>query len=324
MVPLVIILSATFILIAAVLIISYVCYRMAFLVTNAQRAAVKEFDIPDGDIYEPFRDRMVAWIKEVRAMPHEEVYVTAFDGTRLHGRYFECYSGAPVELMMHGYRGGADRDLCGGVQRALAIGHSALVVDQRGAGKSGGKVITFGVNERRDCETWVKFMIGHLGEDVRIILTGISMGAATVLMASGYDQPKNVIGVLADCGYSSAEEIIKKVIAVDMKLPTRIAYPFVRLAARIYGHFDLEELPPIEAVKKTELPVIFFHGELDAFVPCEMSRRIYDACASNKKKLVTVPGAGHGLSYLIDPELYLHELDVFFEQNEKDDSIKTL
>ncbi len=286
---------------------------MAFLVTQAQRDAVKEFDIPDGDIYEPFRDQMIAWIKEVRAMPHEELTVTAFDGITLHGRYFECSPDAPTELMMHGYRGGADRDLCGGVQRALAIGHNALIVDQRGSGKSGGNVISFGVNERRDAETWVKFMISHFGDGVKIILTGISMGGATVLMASGYSLPKNVIGVLADCPYSSAEEIIKKVIRVDMKLPPAIAYPFVRLGARIFGHFDLEELSPIEAVKRTSLPVILFHGGSDEFVPYGMSERIYAECASEKKKCVIIDGAGHGLSYLIDPDRYLKELGGFFE-----------
>ena len=293
--------------------ILYYCFSKAFLVTQKQRDSVKEFDIPDGEIYEPHREQMVQWIKEVRAMPHEDVSVTSFDGITLHGRYFEYDPAAPTELMFHGYRGNADRDLCGGVQRCMAIGHNALIVDQRCSGRSGGNVITFGVNERRDCETWVKFMIDHFGDDVKIILTGISMGGATVLMASGYPQPKNVIGVLSDCGYTSAEEIIKKVIKDDMKLPADAAYPFVKLAARVFGGFDLEEMPPIEAVKQCALPVIIFHGDADDFVPCEMGRRIYDACASEKKQLVVVSGAGHGLSYLVDPELYLCELGPFFD-----------
>lgn len=302
--------SAVFLLVMAV---AYYCYRTAFLVTQKQRDSVKEFDIPDGDIYEPYRDQMVQWIKEVRVMPREDFTVTSFDGITLHARYFECDPTAPTELMFHGYRGNADRDLCGGVQRCLALHHNAFVVDQRGSGKSGGDVISFGVNERRDCETWVKFMIEHFGPDVKIILTGISMGGATVLMASGYPQPENVIGVLSDCGYTSAEEIIKKVIRTDMKLPERLAYPFVKLAARVYGGFDLEELPPIEAVKRTKLPVIIFHGDTDAFVPCEMSERLYEACASERKQLVVVHGAGHGLSYLVEPEMYLSELGAFFD-----------
>ena len=42
-----------------------------------------------------------------------------------------------------------------------------------------------------------------------------------------------------------------------------------------------------------------------------MSRELYAACAS-RKQLVTIPGAGHGLSYPVDKQRYLEELDAFF------------
>jgi len=136
------------------------------------------------------------------------------------------------------------------------------------------------------------------------------MGAATVLMAAGTELPPNVIGVLADCGYDSPKSIIKTVIR-QMGLPAELAYPFVKLGARIYGHFNLEETSPVEAVKNCKLPVIFFHGEADDYVPCEMSRENFESCAS-KKRLVTIPGAGHGLSYPAAPEVYLQALREFF------------
>ena len=138
------------------------------------------------------------------------------------------------------------------------------------------------------------------------------MGAATVLMAAGEPLPKNVIGVLADCGYNSPKDIIKKVIK-QIGLPPCIGYFFVKLGARIYGHFDLEETSPEEALKKCTLPVIFIHGESDDFVPCEMSQKNYDACRS-KKKIVTIKDAGHGLSYPVSPEQYLSELKEFFSE----------
>ena len=152
--------------------------------------------------------------------------------------------------------------------------------------------------------------VRRFGDDAKVLLCGISMGASTVLMAAGTPLPKNVIGVLADCGYSSAKEIIKVVIR-KMGLPAGLSYPFVRLGAKLYGHFDLEETSPVEAVKKAAVPIIFFHGEDDDFVPCEMSRINYEACAS-KKMLVTVPGAGHGLSYPIEPQTYIGALKDFF------------
>ena len=212
-----------------------------------------------------------------------------------------------MEIMFHGYKGNSERDLCGAVERAFRVGRNALIVDQRGSGRSEGNTISFGVNERRDCLSWINFAINKFGPEARIMITGISMGAATVMMASGEDLPENVIGALADCGYTSAREIIKKVIR-EMKLPEEIFYPFVKLGAKIFGGFDLEETSPIEAVRKTSLPIIFVHGDNDAFVPYDMSVRLHEACSSDKKILITVTGAGHGLAYPVDKNGYVSEL----------------
>ncbi len=298
---------------ALVLLISYICYRIVFYAKPTAPLGPDEYDIPHGQIYEVYRDAMIAWQKEVRQLPREEVSITSFDGLKLYGKYYESVPGAPIELMFHGYRGSAERDLCGGVQRAFALGRNVLIVDQRTSGRSEGHTITFGVNEHRDCLAWVDFMLRHFGSDVKIILTGISMGAATVLMAAGKELPSNVVGVLADCGYSSAEAIIKKC-AREMKLPPTLVYPFIRLGARIFGHFDLDETPPVEAIKNCKLPVIFFHGDTDDFVPWEMSRENYQACTA-PKRLVITKGAGHGLCYLVDPQEYLENLAEFFTEN---------
>ena len=305
-----ILLGAVVFLAAVVLLIAYICYRMAFFLPRPDPAKKEEFDIPPGKVYEPFRDVMVNWMKQVRQMPHEDCSIRSFDGLTLRGKYYEYAPGAPIELMFHGYRGTSERDLCGGVQRCFALGRSALLVDQRGCGESEGKTATFGVNESKDCLAWVDFMLQRFGPDVKIHLTGISMGAATVVMAAGKPLPENVVGVLADCGYTSARDIIKVVIR-QMKLPADLAYPFVKLGARLFGHFDLEETSPIEAVKNCRIPVFFVHGEDDDFVPCDMSRAVYEACPS-RKTLLIVPGAGHGLAYPVDPKGYLSALGAFF------------
>lgn len=294
----------------AVLAISYICFRMAFYVKDSDKIPKGEYPIPNGKIYEPYRDQMVGWMKEVRAMPCEEFNIRSFDGLNLRGKYYEYAPGAIIEIMFHGYRGSAERDMCGGVQRCFKLGHSALIVDQRCSGKSGGNVITFGVNESRDCLDWMNFAIKHFGPDCRLMLTGISMGASTVMIAAGEDLPKNVIGVLADCGFTSAKDIIQHVIR-QMKLPPKLAYPFVKLGAKMYGHFDLEQTSALGAMKKCKVPVIFFHGETDDFVPCDMSRENFEAC-TGEKMLVTVPNAGHGLSILLDPEGYRAAMKLFF------------
>jgi len=278
---------------------------------SPKRVKAEEYPIPDGEIYEAHRESMVKWIKEMRTTPHREVSIRSFDGLTLRGKYFEFSKNAPTEILFHGYKGSAERDLSGGIARCFAIGHNALIVDHRASGESDGHVITFGVKESRDCADWVDFVIREIDPDAKIILTGISMGAATVLMASAVELPKNVVGVLADCGYSSAKAIIKKVIK-DMKLPAELLYPFSRLGGLIFGHFDIDKASPIEAMKKSRLPIIFFHGDTDDFVPFEMSVENYDVCVS-KKHLVKIEGAGHGLCFPIDSERYLSELDSFFK-----------
>ena len=293
-----------------VLLTAFICFHIAFYVPRKKHVPVPEFDLPPGEVYEPYHDTMIRWIKEVRAMPCEAVSIRSFDGLRLTGKLYTFSPDAPIELMLHGYRGSAERDLCGGVQRSFALGRSVLIVDQRGCGSSEGNVITFGVNESRDCHAWLDYLVSRFGTERKIILTGISMGAATVLIAAGQQLPKNVIGVLADCGYTSARDIIKAVIT-QMRLPANAAYPFVKLGARVFGGFSLEERSPVEAVQKCQVPVIFFHGETDDYVPCPMSQENFNACAS-KKRIVTIPGAGHGMCYLVDPDGYLKSLWDFF------------
>ena len=301
-------------LILATFLIAYCCYRMAFYVRDKDKKSDEEFPIPVGEIYEAWRDVMVNWMKETRALKHQVFSIRSFDGLTLYAKYYEHAPGAPIELMFHGYRGYAERDLCGGVQRCFALGHNAFIVDQRASGDSEGNVITFGVNEHKDCLSWVDFMVDHFGPDAQIILTGISMGASTVLNAAGCPLPKNVIGVLADCGFTSPAEIIQKVIQ-DMKLPAKLSYPFVQLGAKVFGHFNIDEIASVDAVKRCKLPVIFFHGEADDYVPCEMSKVNYEVCPS-KKRLVTIPNAGHGLCFPVAPELYLQEMRDFFHNSE--------
>lgn len=296
-----------------VLFISYVCFRIVFYVPRKVNEASDEIPVPEGEIYEPYHPLMKQWILEARSFPYKDYYIKSFDGLTLHAKYFEISKGAVTEIMFHGYRGSAERDLSGGIKRCFALGRNVLLVDQRTSCGSEGNVISFGINEHRDCLSWVNFAVKEFGPDVKLVLTGISMGASTVLMAAGKPLPKNVVGVLADCGFSSAKKIIQKC-AKDIHCPFHLIYPFIKLGAKLFGHFDLEEYTPLEAMETCQVPVIFFHGEDDDFVPCEMSREIYDLCPT-PKRLVTVPKAGHGLVYLVDNKGYFQAVTEFFTEN---------
>ena len=231
----------------------------------------------------------------------EDVTITSYDGLKLHGRFYAVQDGAPVIIAFHGYRSAALRDCAIGFSLGLKYSYNVLAVDQRAHGKSEGHVITFGVKERYDCRSWAEYVAERFGTDRPILLSGISMGAATVLMAADLDLPRNVKGIIADCAYSSPTDIIRKV-CHDIGYPVKLTYPCVRLGARIFGSFDLGAASAIHSVQNTNLPILLIHGEKDLFVPCEMSQMIY-ANAANAR-LCTFPQAGHGLSYLADPSRY--------------------
>jgi fermentation-respiration switch protein FrsA (DUF1100 family) len=298
------------VVLSAVISITLVCYRQMFYSPTRRVLREDEIAIPEGAIYEAFREDMIGWTKMIRAYPYKEYAIQSFDGLTLRAKFFEYEPNAPIELMFHGYRGCAERDLNGGVERCFQLGHSALLIDHRAAGFSDGHIISFGILERRDCLAWVDFAVPEFGEDARLILTGISMGAATVMMAARQPLPPQVKYVLADCGYTSPREIISKVMT-DLHLPPPLIYPFARLAARLFGHFDLDETSPIEAMATATVPVVFAHGDTDDFVPYDMSARLYEACASEHKKLITIRGAGHGLAFPVGRESYVDALREF-------------
>ena len=269
--------------------------------------------IPKGKIYDTHREQILTWIKDSRTLPRREVSIRSHDGLLLRGYYYEYKKGAPIEILIHGYRGSGERDMSGGIFRCFSLGHSALVIDHRASGRSEGHVITFGDKEALDCLRWVDFTVNEIDPDARIILTGISMGAATVMNMASMPLPKNVVGILADCGYTSTREIIEKVMR-DLHLPDKLLYPFARLSARIFGGFDPNNGSPIESMKRCQLPIIFIHGDEDDFVPCSMSVRNHEACASEKKRLVIIPHASHALCYPTDKETYVRALREFFEE----------
>ena len=308
-----IILLCIFVILAIALLTAAICFFKIFHSPNRKPRAEDDYDLPPGKKYEPFYPQMIEWTKRCRATPHKYVEIKTFDGLTLRGKYYEFSPDAPIEIMMHGYHGNLERDLCGGIFRALNIGHSVLVYDHRGSGKSDGNIITFGINESRDCRRWIDYVLKEINPDAKIILSGVSMGAATAMITSGYkDLPENVVGVVADCGYTSAKDIIKKVMR-DMRLPPDLLYPFVQLGARIYGGFNIDEFSPIDQVKKSKIPTIFVHGDEDYFVPLDMSRENYEASNAAKKELYIVKGAAHGLAYIVAGDEYLVKLREFFD-----------
>ena len=308
------ILITLIILTAAILLFAYYGYFRCFY--SPLKGRGKPYKFPNGEQYVKEWEVMKALVAEMEPIPYEQVWTTSFDGLKLSARYYHVSDEGPLHIQFHGYHGNPVRDFCGGNKIARESGHSTLVIEHRAHGKSEGTTITFGVNERRDCLSWIEYARSRFGEDRPMVLEGVSMGAATVLMAADLDLPDNIIGITADCPYSSPKAIICKV-SRDMHLPSRLMWPFVWLGARIYGRFDPNESGAVQAVRSAKVPVLLIHGEADLFVPCDMSREIAANCAS-ELIFQTFPEAGHGLSYIVDETLYKQKvseaLDIMLER----------
>lgn len=289
----------------------YAVYRMVFGRSGKNQGF--ENEIPQGKQYDPYAEMIKGNIEKVRRLPYQQVFIEAKDGTTLAARYYHFRDEAPLLLFFHGYHGGALRDGNGVLLFAEKMGYNILLVDQRAHGRSGGKTITFGIKERYDCLDWIRYANRRFGEETQIVLAGISMGASTVLMAADLGLPANVKGIMADCPYSSPKEILQAVMK-QMKFPVNVTYTTVRLGAKLFGGFDVEEYSALEAMKHCNLPVLFVHGDADYFVPWEMSRTCYEACGCQEKKLVLVKGAAHAISYCVDGQLYEKEMTEFLEK----------
>lgn len=305
-----VILTIILLITVAVAAASYFCYRLAFSVPKQSREAL--FEMPDTEQYAPYSAEARQMISDALEIPYKEAVVTSYDGLRLFGKCYIASADAPWLIMLHGYRSGAERDFCGGLKFGIDSGFNVLLVDQRAHGKSEGKCLTFGIKERYDCLTWINYVISQAGGSCKIALYGMSMGAATVLMAAGSGLPKNVACIVADCGYTSPKAIIKKVIR-EMHYPVFPTYALVRLGGMLFGGFDIEEYSAVQAMEKCDIPVLFIHGDDDRFVPCDMGRENHRHCRAEGKKLLVVPNAGHGMSYMSDKNAYLGTVSEFLK-----------
>ena len=261
--------------------------------------------------YDPYRPEMRRIYHQLKDRPCELVTIKSHDGLKLSARYYHIQDGAPLDICFHGYRSHALMDFSGGTELSFQLGHNVLLVDQRAHGKSEGRTIAFGIQERQDLLRWVDYALERFGADVKILLYGVSMGGATVLMASELPLPENVKGIVADCPYVSPLEIILHV-GKSNPLPTWLIRPFVILGAKIFGGFDLTETDARKAVKHTKIPILIIHGEADGFVPPEMSdiEEINPAMIER----YTVPEAAHGISYLVDSAGYKTVVESFLNK----------
>lgn len=227
-----------------------------------------------------------------------DVWTQSHDGLKLHAYWIPAEKPIGTIVLMHGYRSSMLVDFSLIVPYYHSIGLNLLIPHQRSHGPSEGKYITFGVKESRDVHSWLQYHDRVLYQG-KVVISGLSMGASTVLFTASDRLPENVKGIIGDCGFTSPWEIISRVYKQTTKLSAGPVLWAAELWARLFAGFSLKEKDTRITLANTKLPILLIHGKADDFVPCYMSQQAYDKCVS-KKHMHLVDGAGHGTSFLYD------------------------
>ncbi|MBR4026349.1 MAG: alpha/beta hydrolase [Lachnospiraceae bacterium] len=296
----------TLVVTASVFIVYDVCF------SARQKYMCGNYSFPKGEQFEPYHDVIRKGVDQVLEVMGEQVYITSFDGVKLAGKYYHLKDNAPLVIFFHGYRCSSLRDGNGIFLYSRKKGYNVLMIDNRAHGLSEGRCITFGIKERFDVLHWVNYAVERFGKEQKILLAGLSMGAATVLMSADVGLPQNVKGIMADCPYSSPKEILCTVMK-QLKMPVKLTYWIAKFSAKYIGKFDLEETSALEAVKHTKIPILILHGDDDRFVPCSMSEDC-QKIAKDYVELVLIKGAGHGMSHCVDGKTYENAVEKFFQK----------
>lgn len=306
-----ILISVSILLFGAGIYVGNYLYNFA-LNPGADRTAFTEADINQthevtAEVDEPSVSEQ--WLQETG---YTEVDMTSnFDGLNLHGYRIEQIE--PTNkwvIIAHGYSSEA-LEYASSARHFYKMGYNVFMPDARGHGKSEGDYIGMGWDDRLDLVQWAEG-IATKNPNSEIVLYGISMGGATVMMASGEELPSNVKAIVEDCGYSSVREEFAYQLEGVFGLPEFPFIDFASFVTKVRAGYTFGEASAVKQVAKSKTPMMFIHGTKDTFVPYEMVFAVYDA-ATVEKRLLTVEGAGHAKSASILGEEYWSEVGNFLD-----------
>src|SRR5690625_2986187 len=254
------------------------------------------------------------WRDWVQNQEFEEIELTSYDDLELKGYYLEAKEPTNKTVVFaHGYLGQASDMGLYAEYYYEELGYNVFTADARGHGQSEGDYIGFGWHDRLDYVDWLGIVIDRVGPEAEIVLHGLSMGAATVLMASGESLPSNVKAIVADSPYSSVHDIFAYQLPRMFYIPTFPILPTTSLVTKIKAGYSFREASALKQVQKADVPILYIHGEADEFVPTKLTYELYEQTKS-ETEIVTFPGASHGEGFVIAKEKYVQVLTDFLNR----------
>lgn len=248
------------------------------------------------------------WASNIK---NEKVEITANDGITLKGtEYIKDEQINDWVIVLHGYRSNPESVISIG-RHFSEKGYNVLIPYMRATGESEGEYIGMGWLDKDDLKCWIDLIVKQ-NNNANIILHGSSMGAATVLMASGDKLPSNVKAMIEDSGYTSVWDIFASEAKARFNLPAFPVLNMFEIVANFRAKYNIKDASALEQVKKATVPILFIHGDNDDFVPEYMCEQLYEAANCKKDKLI-IHGAGHTESRYKEPETYYNKIFDFLD-----------
>lgn len=242
----------------------------------------------------------------LREKMHIRYTIQSDRGETLQGFYFPAGKkpGKRLVFIVHGYH--SEHAETAGMFYELyhSRGFDIFTCDNTASGESGGRLFGYDVFESADCLKWLDFLREQFGEDIEIILHGLSLGGATVLKMSDRC-PEQVRFIVSDSGFIDAREILRSQLGP--------LYGLMAALNRLIAGYDLAETDVRENIKNSPLPFLIVHGRDDKTVPFSMAPRIFELCPNDKDFLYT-DGAKHIETIHLAPKAYEEKLDKFIEK----------
>jgi len=240
-------------------------------------------------------------------LPHQDVTVTTTDGVDISGWYIPGTRPEGI-VLVHGVH--ANRGYLIPQAEILAgAGYHVLLIDLRGHGYSGGRLMTYGYREALDVRAAVDYLLA-LPEVEQVGVLGHSLGGAAVVRAAATDD--RIQAVVVQSSYSSLSQAIDESFQNYSVFPKRPFAPlFISLAEIIVGAQVSDVDSARDLATMSPRPVLIIHSVDDNLFPLHHAETMFQA-AQEPKELWTVTGLGHVNPMIQHEEAYRDEILTFF------------